>query len=340
MVTDNLFIVSTWTKPDDDRSLRTGLWRLDARGAPSVEQVNPALDAIYWATSEPEGASLLMLHNDDERSSMLRLSESPSHGLDVSGPWSAGGEGGSFLAFHPAGTHFVVSNSRTGWAVFRNSHQPELVASYQHSGSGPHPRQARSHPHSALFSEDGRGLYAVDMGTDEVLAIPFDAQTESLGSAMIAYRAEPGSGPRHILAGRGVYYLLNELGSSLEVLQPQSDGSFVGIQKASTLPPDFEGDSHGAHLGLSPDGKTVYASNRQHDSIAVFGVRDDGSLHVRGWVPTDGGWPWHFVFADDSRMLVANNQSDEVAFFDVVDGWPTRVGAVSIPRPVFIAPHP
>jgi|SRR5271166_3462308 len=58
-------------------------------------------------------------------------------------------------------------------------------------GSGPHPRQQRSHPHSAVFAPDNGWIYAADMGADEVLAFPFDVGTGHVGQKARAYRALP-----------------------------------------------------------------------------------------------------------------------------------------------------
>lgn len=332
------FIVSTWTKPDDDAALRTGLWRLTIGDTPTAIQLDPAATAIYWAAPEPGAQTLLLLNNDEERSSLLRWSAASAQ-TDVP-RWSSGGEGGSYLSFHPESRHFIVSNSSAGWSLFRQGEVPELLATISNEGSGPHPRQSGSHPHCAIFSADGRWIHAADMGADEVLSIPFDVETETLGPVVRAHKTAPGAGPRHLVAGRGVVYLLNELDSTIEVLDPHDDGSFTSRQALSTLPGDFRGESHGAHLGMSPDGTHLYATNRQHDSIVCFTISGDGLLDATSWTPT-GGWPWHFRFTRSGRLLVANNQSDEIAVYDIDDtGRPTRTGSVQIPRPVFIAVEP
>lgn len=331
------FIVSTWTKPGDDPARRTGLWRLELETDPVAALMDDELSAIYWATAEPARSSLLLLNNDEERSSLLRWTPA-THDATVP-RWSSGGVGGSYLAFHPEGRHFVVANSGAGWSLFRTGDTPAPLVTVMNSGQGPHPRQATSHPHCAIFSADGRWMYAADMGTDEVLAFPFDASTEQLGEVVRSHRAAPGAGPRHLLEASDVIYLLNELDSTVEVLRPRGDGTLDAAQRLSTLPADFSGESYAAHLGTSPDGCHLYATNRGHDSIAHFTIADDGSLTIRDWVLT-GGWPWHFQATRDGRLLVANNQSDEVAIYTIDQGRLRAAGSVPIPRPVFIAPEP
>jgi 6-phosphogluconolactonase len=336
--TDPTYIVATWTKPDDDQRLRTGLWRLTLGPQPTAIPVDPDPTAIYWATAEPGQASLLLLNNDDERSALLRW---PGPNPAQPNPrWSSGGEGGSYLAFHPSGTHFAVANSSAGWSLFRNGPTPQLVDTHRNTGSGPHPRQAHSHPHCAIFTPDGRWLLAADMGADEILAIPVDLAAERFGEAVHAYRATPGSGPRHLVPGPGVLYTLNELGNSVEVLHARDDMTLECVQVQPTIPPDCTGENYGAHLGLALDGRRLLASNRGHDSIAVFDVLGDGRLGDASWIASGGAWPWHFLLTEDHRMLVANNQSDEVAVFDTSNGKLQLLMSVAVPRPVFVAAEP
>jgi 6-phosphogluconolactonase len=304
-----------------------------------IRQISASAVAVYSGAVEPGGHSILLLHNDIDRSAMSRHRFAADGSLTEEGRWSSGGQGGSYIAFDPSGRYFVVANAHTGWAVFRNGTEPELIASLRNEGSGPHPRQVRSHPHSAIFTPDNAWICGADMGSDEVLAFPFDPDAGRVGDKVRAYRAAPGSGPRHVLARHGLIYLLNELDNTLVVLRPEAGGTLTEVQSVSTLPAGFTGDSHTAHLGMSRDGRHLYASNRGHDSLAVYDVGAEGRLTLRQWVPSGGKWPWFFSLADDSRMIVANNMSDSMAIFDIDARGELRAsGQVTVRRPVFIAP--
>jgi 6-phosphogluconolactonase len=176
------------------------------------------------------------------------------------------------------------------------------------------------------------------MGADEVLAFPFDAATGHVGPKVRAYRAAPGSGPRHLLAQPGLMYLLNELGNTLVVLRPEPGGTLTEVQAVSTLPPGFADDSHTAHLGMSADGRYLYVSNRGHDSLTAFAVGPDGLVTPCQWIPSGGRWPWFFALMDDGRMIVANNLSDNITIFDIdPHGRLHPSDQVAVRRPVFIS---
>jgi 6-phosphogluconolactonase len=335
------YLVGTWTIPASREPQQAGTWRLRLGDRPQAAEYERRATGVYYGAVEPGGKGALLLQNDLERSSMSRLTVGGDGSPSLSPRWSSGGAGGSFISFDPTGRYFAVANSDAGWSLFRNGPEPQLLTSRSHHGSGPHPRQAHSHPHCAVFSPDGAWLHAADMGTDDVLSFRFDAAAGTLGETVPAYQAAAGSGPRHLLYGERVAYLLNELANTLEVLAPQADGTFAQVQVTPTVPRAYGGESYAAHLGLSPGGRQVYVSNRGHDSIAIFDITSDGRVKARSWVPSGGSWPWHFLVTPDDCMIVANNQSDNVTVLAVdAYGGLTARGGLEIPCPVFVVPLP
>ena len=193
------FLVGTWTFTDPEMPLDTRLYALDTRTHQATRLTSTAA-AVYYGALEPGGDSILLLHNDIDRSAMSRQRITPNGGLVEEGRWSSGGQGGSYISFDGAGRHFVVANAHTGWSVFENGAEPRLVAGLRNQGSGPHARQSKSHPHCAIFSPDDTWIYATDMGADEVLAFAFDPATGHAVEKVRAHLAAPGSGPRHVVA--------------------------------------------------------------------------------------------------------------------------------------------
>ena len=121
------YLVGTWTFTDPDRPQGTALHTLDASGPPEITKLDSPAAAVYYGVVEPGARSMLLLHNDLDRSAMSRQAWDGSGRLVEQGRWSSGGEGGSYIAFDQTGRYFAVANAKTGWAVFRNGEEPDLI---------------------------------------------------------------------------------------------------------------------------------------------------------------------------------------------------------------------
>jgi 6-phosphogluconolactonase len=94
-----------------------------------------------------------------------------------------------------------------------------------------------------------------------------------------------------------------------------------------------------AEVVVHPSGRWVYASNRGHDSIAMFQVDPrTGLLSGMGHESTRGRTPRHFALDPGGRWcLVENQNSDGVAVFrvDTSTGRLVFTGhSVRVPSPV------
>jgi 6-phosphogluconolactonase len=118
-----------------------------------------------------------------------------------------------------------------------------------------------------------------------------------------------------------------------------STGALTEIQTASTLPNGFTGESNSAEIETDSAGKFLYASNRGHDSIAVFSIDPrTGKLERSQIAPTQGRTPRNFTIDPTQRHLLAANQdSNNIVFFDrdPQTGKLTATGkTVNVPSPV------
>jgi len=109
----------------------------------------------------------------------------------------------------------------------------------------------------------------------------------------------------------------------------------------SLVPATFKGTSIAADIHISASGKFLYASNRGHNSVAVFSVNQKtGKLTPLGSVPTQGNWPRHFALDPaGSFLLVANQESDTIVTFkmDPITGGLTPTGEIaSVPKPACV----
>jgi 6-phosphogluconolactonase len=238
--------------------------------------------------------------------------------------------GGSIVAFH------VGDDGRLG-----------TPTKDQHIGKGPNAqRQERAHAHSTDFAADDRFLLSCDLGNDRVYVYRHDARAGTIGATHPAsVGLEPGAGPRHLAlhpSGRYVY-VLTELSSAVAVFawNPAS-GKLVQRQSVSTLPVGTSVTNNPAEIAVHPNGRVVYASNRGHDSIAVFSVdARTGHLTLVANTPTGGSAPRNFALDPTGRWLLAANQrSDSIVIFaiDQTTGTLKPSGAtLTVPKPVCIA---
>ena len=120
-------------------------------------------------------------------------------------------------------------------------------------------------------------------------------------------------------------------------------GVLTPIQTVPMLPPGERGRPNlGAHLALTPDGSLLLASNRGHDSLAIFHVESTtGRLDRKDVVSTGGRTPRHYALTPGGEfVIVANQESDGLVTFAVDSraGVLTPVGEGSdVPAPVCVA---
>ena len=229
---------------------------------------------------------------------------------------SSGGCEPCYIALDPAETALAIANYGSGTLTYYRLDPasglpvgPPKIR--QNDGHGPDgERQEGPHGHCAQFSPDGRWLYYVDLGTDQILAYSHDAATGEVGDAVLAFAAAAGSGPRHLVfSANGIAYLISELASSVTLLAV--DGArLIEQQTVSTLPSGFAGSSLAGHIALNADRTRLYVSNCGHDSIATFAVGDDGRLDSVIHAPSGGRSPRFFLPSEDGRQLVVAHEQD------------------------------
>jgi 6-phosphogluconolactonase len=219
------------------------------------------------------------------------------------------------------------------------------VASHvvQHQGTGPNTaRQEAAHAHCILPDPSNRFALAADLGVDRVLVYRLDVARASLrhvagGDGIM----RPGAGPRHLAfhPRLPLVFVANELNSTVTTLRFDSEnGRLSPIDTRSTLPGGWTGTSYVADIHVALSGRTVYVSNRGHNSIAVFSAGDTGALALEQVISTEGDWPRNFSLDPTGRwLLVANQRSSDIVVFarDDVNGRLTATGKrITVPSPV------
>ena len=263
---------------------------------------------------------------------------------------SSGGADPCHLAIDRTGRTVAVANYTGGSTVsFHVGADGRLGAATkdQHVGKGPNAqRQEAAHAHSVDFVADDRLLLSCDLGNDRVYVYRHDPRAGTIAAHAPAFVGlEPGAGPRHLAvhpSGRYVY-VLTELSSHVAVFAwNPAAGTLVQRQSVSTVPLGTPPSNSTAEIVVHPSGRFVYASNRGHDSIAVFSVdARDGRLTRLANTSTGGSTPRNFAIDPSGRWLLAANQrSNSIVTFaiDPSKGILTPNGAkLAVPRPVCVA---
>jgi 6-phosphogluconolactonase len=260
----------------------------------------------------------------------------------------SGGAGPCHLAVDASGRVLAVANYGDGSTATLRLDGDGLPAgqgfSEKAGGKGPRAdRQDGPHAHGVYFRGDL--IHVPDLGIDRVLAYRIDPATAKLaGSSPAPWATAPGAGPRHLaFSPDGKHaYVVNELDNTVTAGAYSSrTGTFETLHSVPTLPADWKGNSTTAEIEVHPNGRWVFASNRGHDSIAVF-ARDPatGKLAPHTIVPCGGKVPRHFTVAPGGGWLLCAHQDSNTLAALQFDANTGRLGApkppVSVPNPICI----
>ena len=210
-----------------------------------------------------------------------------------------------------------ISLDRSGKYVFVSNYLGGVVMSYKLDSDGSLNQHQEiklksaesAHAHSVKISGDNRYAYIADLGNDKIWIFNFkDGNLTPHTQEYIAL--EENSGPRHMsFAKNGSFaYSMNELNNSLSVFEVLKGGGLELIQNISSLPDSYKQASSGADIHIHPSGNFIYASNRGHNSIAIFKIEDNGRLTNVDFVPVAGKTPRNFTISPYGKYLYAASQ--------------------------------
>jgi len=348
-------VIGSYTKPGEkgisvytfDTQTGTLEFRSSTGDIESPSYLTPGKDGktIYAVSEKNNGSGSVYAYQFDQTSGKLSfINQAPS-----------GGKGPCYISADKAGTHVFTANYSSGslgviGLKADGSLDTAVLQSIQHTGGSIKADQTKPHAHSAVLSPDGRYVLSANLGNDHVYLYHFDPKAAGpLSPADPAYvTITPGSGPRHICFhpnGRSVY-VLNEISGSIDGYG-YKDGTLTHKQTITILPDGFNGTVEAADLHISPDGKFLYASNREdRNELVIFSIASNGVLRFTGRQPVLGVAPRGFVIDPTGRfLLVANLKSGEVLVFrrNAGTGLLTFTGKkISVPQPAclkFISYH-
>lgn len=190
----------------------------------------------------------------------------------------------------------------------------DKVSSMKFYGKSKTPRQEASHPHYVEFSNPKKtnALFVSDLGTDTIYRLPFDEKMQLSRSKPFDIAVEKGAGPRHLLSGYSIISL-NELNSTITAYTGYDHKL---LQTISTLPDDYKGENLTAEIVAAGD--FIYASNRGHNSVAIFRMIGKTGIERIGIEPSRGEVPRNIAISPDQNFLfVANQNSDNIVIFSI-----------------------
>lgn len=288
-----------------------------------------------WSVSEADnGTGLVCGYNLNKETGMLEKVSS----------FSTEGYGPCYVNMDEQHQMVLAANYGSGNVVGISTIEKGAVvqntSAHQHEGTGPVvSRQEGPHAHSIKVGPKGKFVYSADLGTDKIFVYTV-AKNELVPYSEISIAA--GSGPRHFdfHPTQKAMAVINELNGTITLFKPDSVGCFsVYYSTTPTLPSDFTDFNKCADIHFSPNGKFLYASNRGHNSIAIYKIdQETMDLEILGWEKEMINWPRNFTISPNSRfLLVANKDANTVSVYSVDEktGLLTYTGgSIEVSKPV------
>jgi 6-phosphogluconolactonase len=188
----------------------------------------------------------------------------------------------------------------------------DVIKTHDVTGAPPHAeldeQDTPNEPHCTFVAPGGTRVYVPHRNANTTTW--WDVGPDGSLTRLDELDADGNVGPRHIhLTPDGAFaYLVNEFADSVSSHRVMGDGSLERFQTLSTLPEGADGGSNtGADIHVTPDGRFVYASNRGHDSLAMYSIGAGGMLTFLGTVDTEDT-PREFDVSPDGRFVVAAGQ--------------------------------
>lgn len=235
-----------------------------------------------------------------------------------------GSSGAAHLEVDKTGKWVIVGNYGSGsisvLPVESNGGLGKVIQTIQLEGKSiVADRQDKPHVHSINIASNNKDVFVPDLGTDKIMTYALNDASGMLSPGAIPFtNANPGSGPRHFTfhPNGKLAYVVQELDATITAFR-YTEGKLDSFQTIKMLPDDYTGRKWAADIHISPDGKFLYASNRGHESIALFSIdKKSGQLSFIEHQLVHGKTPRNFVIDPTGNfLLVANQESDNIVIF-------------------------
>ncbi len=339
---ENIFYVGTYTD-----SGSKGIYKFTLK--PDGTMINSGLSAecenpSFLCKSYDKKYLIAVNEVNNEGNGTVESYMIENQGLKLISRELSGGAHPCYVAINKSG--YVLTANYTGGncgllKMDKNGLLSHVLDVDQHTGRSITERQTAPHAHSVFFEKYGN--VSCDLGTDALWFFSIDVKNDKLiPRNPRILKMKDGAGPRHLdfhPSGNWIY-VVNELDCTVSQVLKSENDNYLLLESYSTLPEDFKGANTCADIHISKDGKYLYASNRGHNSIAIFKVDEkNGSLRLINNVLTRGKTPRNFAISPDQRfLLVANQTSENIVCFrrNNKTGSLTYISEIPAPKPVCI----
>jgi len=331
------YVGSRTTRERNARGDGITVWKVDeATGALSLVQTVGDLVNPSFLLRHPILPVLYTVHGDQQEVSAFNID--PSNGqLTFLNRQNCGGRNPVHLALSPDARHLVISNHlSSSLAVLPVAEDGALLPLSQlvslEGQPGPHRvEQPFAKPHFNPFDPSGRWVLVPDKGVDRVFVFRFENGQLRPADEPFA-QAREGAGPRHLTfhPSQPWVYVINELDSTVTAYTFDANtGALHPFQVLSALADSYTRNSRASEIEVDRAGRTLFASNRGENSIAVFDIEaSTGRLTLRQTAPSGGKTPRFFTTDPTGNWCyVLNEDSDRIVLFAIVpDGQLTDSG--------------
>jgi 6-phosphogluconolactonase len=200
-----------------------------------------------------------------------------------------------------AGAVYTLTNETTGnaVAVFARAADGTLSPMGRVATGGTGTGDGLGSQGAVVLSGDGRWLFAVNAGSNDVSAFRVGPQGLSLASRT----ASGGTLPISLTVRGDVLYVLNAGGAgNITGFRVRPDGELAAIAGA-TRP--LSGSGVGpAEVAFSPDGRSLVVTEKATNLLDIYAIDEDGVASGPRSVTSAGGTPFGFAFGQRNLLFV------------------------------------
>jgi 6-phosphogluconolactonase len=315
-------------------------------GAPTLaaEADNPSFLAasadhrFLYAISETEPEAFVTAYAVDQHTGRLRmLNKLPTAGAIAATVSLDRASKFVLIANFGSGSISVIQVEPDGSLGKLTSFIQHFVPRRSRGAQGEPPSMPESpHPHNIVVSPDNRFLVVPDLGLNKIFVYTFDAAKGTIGLPAKTVDLAPDEGPRHfVFSPDGKFgYLIAQTSGNVDAFSwDGSAGVLTPIQTAPSLPEGLKVTNLSAEIGISPNGKFLYESNRRShgpsrelgpDSIVAYDINShNGTLTKIQESDLGASIPRCFSIDPTGAYLLVGAQQDnlvEVYRIDPKDG--------------------